>query len=388
MSQLVDVTQAYYKIDKSQGPLGTTITMTKISPLVNVNNINSITMYDELSGLQWNCTNIVKSDPTVTFDLPTSTPGGLLSNLVAILVYETGFTNPPRAGIFLLSNPGPQSFDVLPTTVLPGDNVLVTETTTPASLDINTLNVVTPTPTVILRSVGNPDITVPFNTTSTTLSFNAPTPSTFPTTYDIIPIVPTFIDGVLNNFYMSFGTFTVNASPVICFKKDSKILCLKDDIEKEIYIQDLKIGDLVKTINNGFLPVKILAKSFIQNSENKERILKKLYKLSKSKYPELNEDLYLTGCHSILVDKITDIQKEKIENILGVVYVTDSKYRLLVSVDERAEPFIDNSVSIIYHIAIGDDKNRNYGIYANGLLVETCFENSITKKMKEFEYII
>ncbi len=126
MSQLVDLSQAYYKIDKSQGPLGTSITMTRISPLANVNNINSIVIYDELSGLQWNCTNVVKSDPTVTFDLPTLTPGGRVSNLVSILVYETGFPNPPIAGIFLISNPGSSSLDVTPTTVLPADNVLVT----------------------------------------------------------------------------------------------------------------------------------------------------------------------------------------------------------------------------------------------------------------------
>jgi hypothetical protein len=30
----------------------------------------------------------------------------------------------------------------------------------------------------------------------------------------------------------------------------------------------------------------------------------------------------------------------------------------------------------IYHIAIGNDKNRNYGIFANGLLAEIYFEDS------------
>ena len=44
--------------------------------------------------------------------------------------------------------------------------------------------------------------------------------------------------------------------------------------------------------------------------------------------------------------------------------------------DEKAEPYKDNSLCNIYHIAIGEDKNRNYGVFANGLLVETCFEDS------------
>jgi hypothetical protein len=44
------------------------------------------------------------------------------------------------------------------------------------------------------------------------------------------------------------------------------------------------------------------------------------------KYPELREDLVVTGCHSILVDHITEDQRSKINKDLGRVYVTDKKY--------------------------------------------------------------
>jgi hypothetical protein len=174
----------------------------------------------------------------------------------------------------------------------------------------------------------------------------------------------------------------IQGGPVICFKEDSKILCIKDNKEQELPIQDLKKGTLVKTLHNGFVPIKIVGKSTVYNSGNDERIKDRLYKLSKSKYPELNDDLYLTGCHSILVDFITAAQRSKIENILGDVYVTDGKYRLLTCVDERAEPYTKEGNFTIYHLALeSEDNNKNYGIYANGLLVESCFEKRIQTQM-------
>lgn len=139
---------------------------------------------------------------------------------------------------------------------------------------------------------------------------------------------------------------------------------------------------MVKTLHNGFVPIKIVGKSTVYNSGNDERIKDRLYKLSKSKYSELNDDLYLTGCHSILVDFITAAQRSKIENILGDVYVTDGKYRLLTCVDEKAEPHKKEGTFDIYHLALeSEENNRNYGIYANGLLVESCFERRIQTQM-------
>jgi hypothetical protein len=182
------------------------------------------------------------------------------------------------------------------------------------------------------------------------------------------------------------GNFTIGDAPVICFKSGSKILCLEDDTEVEIPIENIKIGKLVKTLNDGYVPVKIVGKSSVYNSGDDERIKDRLYKLSKDKYEDLKEDLYLTGCHSILVDDITEVQRQKIKNVLGEIYATDDKYRLLACVDERAEPYKEKGRFDIYHLALeSEDKNRNYGIYANGLLVESCFEKRIERDMKKVE---
>jgi hypothetical protein len=159
--------------------------------------------------------------------------------------------------------------------------------------------------------------------------------------------------------------------PIVCFKEGSKILT--ESGYKPI--EDLRKGDLVKTLKHGFLPINMIGKRDIYNPSKKDRIKDQLYKCSKEKYPEILEDLVITGCHSILVDRFTsNKQKEKaIEVNNGKLCITDNKYRLPACVDERASIYEVQGNFTIYHIALeNDDYYMNYGIYANGLLVETC----------------
>jgi hypothetical protein len=164
-----------------------------------------------------------------------------------------------------------------------------------------------------------------------------------------------------------------------CFLEGSRILCLKDG--KEVYqpIESLQVGTLVKTRLSGYKKIEIIKSGPIQNPGSKERTAGRLYKCSKEAYPELTEDLYLTGQHSILVDSITEKQKQGIIEHLNRIFVTDKKYRLIACVDERAEPWASEGTYTIWHIALENiDPNMNYGIYVNGgLLVETCCLNTL-----------
>ncbi len=170
--------------------------------------------------------------------------------------------------------------------------------------------------------------------------------------------------------------------PPICFKENTKISCLKDNKEIDIFIQNLKKGDLVKTFKNGYLPVNVVGKSNCYNPKNTNRMKSRLYKLSKDKYPELTEDLVVTGCHSILVDYISSDKKEQIKSEMGRLYVTDNKYRMPAFLDERSDIYTEEYGDIdVYHVALGDDESRNYGIYANGLLVESCFIPRVKNEM-------
>jgi len=158
-----------------------------------------------------------------------------------------------------------------------------------------------------------------------------------------------------------------------CFKEGTKILCLNPQMKEEyIPIQNIRKGYLIKTLKNGFVPVAMIGKSKIENPGNKERIKNCLYKCSKQKYSDLFEDLYITGCHSILVDYLTELQWNQTVDSLGKIFKTDDKYRLMAYLDDNAEPYDGSGTYTIWHLALENtDYYMNYGIYANGLLVES-----------------
>lgn len=159
-----------------------------------------------------------------------------------------------------------------------------------------------------------------------------------------------------------------------CFLEGSTILCQIDGVEKYVPVESMQKDMLVKTYLHGFKKVVVLAKGEIVNPGNDERTENRLYKCSKEKYPELTEDLYITGCHSILKGLVSDKEMEDTRKHLGKIYVTDKKFRLMAHLDELAEPWNSEGTYTIYHFALeNEDDGMNYGVYAGGgLLVETC----------------
>jgi len=158
-----------------------------------------------------------------------------------------------------------------------------------------------------------------------------------------------------------------------CFLEGSTILCQVDGVEQYVPVENLRNGTLVKTSIRGWKKVVAVGKGSIQNPGDDARTENRLYRCSPSQYPTLKQDLYLTGCHSILEFPITEKQKEDTIARLGNLFVTDNKYRLMACVDERAEPWNSAGTYPIYHFALeNEDDGMNDGVYANGLLVETC----------------
>jgi hypothetical protein len=120
----------------------------------------------------------------------------------------------------------------------------------------------------------------------------------------------------------------------------------------------------------------------------KERIKDQLYICSRDEYPEVFEPLVITGCHSILVDDYaSERQKQNTIDVNGHTYITDDQYRLPACADERAKVYDVPGTYTIYHIALEHtDYYMNYGIYANGLLVETCSKRYL-KELSNMEII-
>ena len=185
-------------------------------------------------------------------------------------------------------------------------------------------------------------------------------------------------DAISVSINSSSGVMNFDLPDPPCFLEGTQILCFENNEEVYRPIESLRKGDLVKTIYNGYMPIIMIGTSSIYNPGNDYRFTNRLYKCSRENYPTLFEDLYITGCHSILVPSMTDDQWEITKAINGNVFVTDNHFRLIACADEKAEPFNKEGFMNIYHIALEHpDTLMNYGIYANGLLVESCSERNL-----------
>jgi len=169
----------------------------------------------------------------------------------------------------------------------------------------------------------------------------------------------------------SFSYYVYPAPP--CFLEGTTVLCYRDGVEAYVPIETIKCGTSVLT-PQGYKKVELIGKRTIQNRGDDERVQDRLYRCSVANYLQLKEDLFLTGCHSILVPRLSDKERRKTEEILSQVFITGKLYRLMACVDERAEPWASDGMYTVWHLALENkDLIKNYGIYVNGgLLVETC----------------
>ena len=172
---------------------------------------------------------------------------------------------------------------------------------------------------------------------------------------------------------------------IVCFKEGSKILT---DLGY-VPIETLRPGDRVMTALNGYKAIEMIGKREIEHLGLKDRIKDQLYKCSAPAFPEVFEDLVITGCHSILVDDFTSVeQRQKTAEVNNNIYITGNKYRLPACVDDRTTVYEEKGTHMIYHLALeNEDYYMNYGIYANGLLVETCSRRYL-KELANMELIL
>ena len=186
-------------------------------------------------------------------------------------------------------------------------------------------------------------------------------------------------------FNSTTGLTTRNATAAAtpCFLEGTKILCLVGDVETYLSVQNLKEGTLVKTAS-GFKKVNKIGKSHIQNPGHSGRTMDRLYVCRKENFPELTEDLFITGYHSILVDELTQEQTEKSMEINRRIFEADGKKCLMAALSEKAEPWTQEGTFTIWHLSLEDeDEQTKFGVYSNGLLTETCSMDYMTASKLE-----
>jgi hypothetical protein len=190
----------------------------------------------------------------------------------------------------------------------------------------------------------------------------------------------------MNSLYVYYDTTKLNRFGMVvnatCFLEGTKILTM--DIRKNktryIPIEKLKPGMLVKTLSSGFIPIKHIGYSTLYNPGLSTYVKDQLFIYKKTVYPELIEDLVLTGTHSILVKTITDTDRKNIIDTLGGICVTENRYRLPAFNDSNAVRYERQGEFRIWNLALENKSyHGNYGIYANGLLVETTSCRYITE---------
>lgn len=96
-----------------------------------------------------------------------------------------------------------------------------------------------------------------------------------------------------------------------------------------------------------------------------------------------SEDLMVTGGHSILVDTLSDKEREgQIAVYNNADRKIDGKYLLLASASDNFETVNDNNTYTYYHFVLEHDNDVNvrYGVWANDILTESQPEKHFLEK--------
>jgi hypothetical protein len=167
----------------------------------------------------------------------------------------------------------------------------------------------------------------------------------------------------------------------VCYAKGTKILCLINEIEQYVNIEDIKEDTLIKTYLHGYKKIKILGKTTIKNTYEKK--INKIYKMSKEKDSNLIDDLYVTGQHSLLVDSLTPLEKTQTMTKWKKFLSIDDKQLLMAWISNKFEDVKNNNIYELYQIILEHEKDSGrYGIWANGILSETMSMETFKNKKK------
>lgn len=204
----------------------------------------------------------------------------------------------------------------------------------------------------------------------------------------VVASIPTVFNNnkfisLVQNTSTQYGPLTTpnyNASTTVttnypCFLQGTKILTMNPETDDEEYvpIENLRRGDLIKTSLNGYKAISYIGRAILNNPASDPDKKNRLYKFTKSNISGMREDLYITGEHCTLHSSISKELLSKTREHMGDIYVTENKFRIPACIDERAKSHKDDSSVTIWHFALEHNNEYfNYGVYANGLLVESC----------------
>jgi hypothetical protein len=173
-------------------------------------------------------------------------------------------------------------------------------------------------------------------------------------------------------------TITAALNPA-CFIEGTKLLVHSHDKDMYVNIEDLRMGDLVKTYLHGYKRIKFIGRGIMTNVPNVwNGCVRRLPKSG-----DMTDDLLVTGAHSILVDELSEKENEEMIVIYGTSdRKIDDKILLLSWVSNKFEAINNNENYTYYHLVLehDNDENKRYGIWANGILTESQSEKHFLAK--------
>jgi hypothetical protein len=180
------------------------------------------------------------------------------------------------------------------------------------------------------------------------------------------------------------SNIAVGFIPYPCFLEGSKILRFSPETYQDEYVpvETLRKGDLIATSESGYQPIHSIGYKTIPRPKSDPNPSNRLYKFSKKTCPSVFEPLYITGEHCTLHRNIPEDKRDRITEHMGDVYITEEYYRMPAFLDDRGEPYDgEDSPATIWHFALEHENvAHNYGVWANGLLVESCAIESLMEK--------
>jgi hypothetical protein len=164
-------------------------------------------------------------------------------------------------------------------------------------------------------------------------------------------------------YNITFTPYSFITSSFVCYHKSTKVLCLIDNIEKFIPIYEITPGVLVKTMDpyETFVKSKYVVCKTIYNNPNIKNKINKLY-------VHQNENLILTGGHSLLEDSLDDQQVVETMKIWRCLKKIGNKFMCLACLHTQCKEYEFDGYTEIYHIVLesNGDLKKQYGIYVTG----------------------
>ena len=187
------------------------------------------------------------------------------------------------------------------------------------------------------------------------------------------------------------GVYVFSQTPFVtcCFSEGTNILSLTAHLREEYrLVQDLIVGDFVKTYLHGYRKVsRVISGNFVNNPKD-EGVSNCMYRMKKTEDNPIGNYLTLTRNHGVLVEKLSENEEMKVDK--NNRPVIDNLLSIITADSDKFEKVMDKNVYKYYHFSLetDGDEDRRFGVYANGILVEVpsnnMMDNALNLKPLDF----